>query len=173
MRPTPSPASDITTSVTPPKLSICSCSCARRRKATGRRRKRRSSRASSTISSSTTSRLRSEPDHDPARLDRDRLDRIREWPAKDAQGPGVEEDPEQHRREALPPDRELSNVQPEVTPLPSCDAWLDAGVSAYPEPYRALEQYRGQHVAQPGQRRSEEHTSELQSRLHLVCRLLL
>src|SRR2546429_4265463 len=25
----------------------------------------------------------------------------------------------------------------------------------------------------PGQRRSEEHTSELQSRLHLVCRLLL
>src|SRR5438445_7712290 len=118
MRPTPSPASDITTSVTPPKLSICSCSCARRRKATGRRRKRRSSRASSTISSSTTSRLRSEPDHDPARLDRDRLDRIREWPAKDAQGPGVEEDPEQHRRE-----------------------------------------------------RSEEHTSELQSRQYLVCRL--
>src|SRR2546429_5632311 len=27
--------------------------------------------------------------------------------------------------------------------------------------------------AQPGRRRSEEHTSELQSRLHLVCRLLL
>src|SRR2546422_8445757 len=25
----------------------------------------------------------------------------------------------------------------------------------------------------PGQHRSEEHTSELQSRLHLVCRLLL
>src|SRR2546422_7218535 len=25
----------------------------------------------------------------------------------------------------------------------------------------------------PGSRRSEEHTSELQSRLHLVCRLLL
>src|SRR2546429_2088234 len=25
----------------------------------------------------------------------------------------------------------------------------------------------------PGRRRSEEHTSELQSRLHLVCRLLL
>src|SRR2546422_6409857 len=25
----------------------------------------------------------------------------------------------------------------------------------------------------PGKRRSEEHTSELQSRLHLVCRLLL
>src|SRR5205809_2961285 len=28
-------------------------------------------------------------------------------------------------------------------------------------------------VAQPRRRRSEEHTSELQSRLHLVCRLLL
>src|SRR2546429_6991223 len=27
--------------------------------------------------------------------------------------------------------------------------------------------------ASPGARRSEEHTSELQSRLHLVCRLLL
>src|SRR2546422_4760103 len=28
-------------------------------------------------------------------------------------------------------------------------------------------------VGPPGERRSEEHTSELQSRLHLVCRLLL
>src|SRR5256884_1636340 len=28
-------------------------------------------------------------------------------------------------------------------------------------------------AGRPGQRRSEEHTSELQSRLHLVCRLLL
>src|SRR2546429_4462928 len=28
-------------------------------------------------------------------------------------------------------------------------------------------------AVQPDQRRSEEHTSELQSRLHLVCRLLL
>src|SRR5207247_9522438 len=117
-RPTPSPASDITTSVTPPKLSICSCYCARRRKATGRRRKRRSSRASSTISSSTTSRLRSEPDHDPARLDRDRLDRIREWPAKDAQAPGVEQDPEQHRRGALPPARDPPHASPEVPAPP-------------------------------------------------------
>src|SRR2546422_3498556 len=34
---------------------------------------------------------------------------------------------------------------------------------------------RGDHraVGQPVQLRSEEHTSELQSRLHLVCRLLL
>src|SRR2546429_5169125 len=28
-------------------------------------------------------------------------------------------------------------------------------------------------LARPARRRSEEHTSELQSRLHLVCRLLL
>src|SRR5207247_8748867 len=104
--------------------------------------------------------LRHEQYHDRTRLDRDLHDRIRERPAKDAQGPGVEQDPEQHRREALPPDRELSDVQPEVTPLPSCDAWLDAGVSAYPEPYRALEQYRGQHVAQPRQRRLGDEMSE-------------
>src|SRR2546422_7810823 len=31
----------------------------------------------------------------------------------------------------------------------------------------------GKNFPQPGSRRSEEHTSELQSRLHLVCRLLL
>src|SRR2546422_6848321 len=29
------------------------------------------------------------------------------------------------------------------------------------------------HLPRQGQKRSEEHTSELQSRLHLVCRLLL
>src|SRR2546422_8502206 len=29
------------------------------------------------------------------------------------------------------------------------------------------------HMHRPGEERSEEHTSELQSRLHLVCRLLL
>src|SRR2546429_6548732 len=32
---------------------------------------------------------------------------------------------------------------------------------------------RGQRVVRPRGGRSEEHTSELQSRLHLVCRLLL
>src|SRR2546429_3865206 len=33
--------------------------------------------------------------------------------------------------------------------------------------------YIGDEVRDPGRVRSEEHTSELQSRLHLVCRLLL
>src|SRR3712207_7122864 len=32
---------------------------------------------------------------------------------------------------------------------------------------------RGRHPAAPGRGRSEEHTSELQSRQYLVCRLLL
>src|SRR2546429_5868538 len=38
----------------------------------------------------------------------------------------------------------------------------------------AFEYHAGtEKVATPGDPRSEEHTSELQSRLHLVCRLLL
>src|SRR2546422_1864443 len=38
-------------------------------------------------------------------------------------------------------------------------------------PWRPRESRAG--TARPPPRRSEEHTSELQSRLHLVCRLLL
>src|SRR2546422_6292969 len=38
---------------------------------------------------------------------------------------------------------------------------------------RLLSHYRAIRGATSGLRRSEEHTSELQSRLHLVCRLLL
>src|SRR3712207_7574080 len=42
------------------------------------------------------------------------------------------------------------------------------------QPERGVDGVPGQHHAQrPGQRRSEEHTSELQSRQYLVCRLLL
>src|SRR2546422_5092628 len=36
-----------------------------------------------------------------------------------------------------------------------------------------LNDWRTKLVSDPNDRRSEEHTSELQSRLHLVCRLLL
>src|SRR5687768_17725689 len=39
--------------------------------------------------------------------------------------------------------------------------------------YRDLKIYRRDPSAQHKAKRSEEHTSELQSRLHLVCRLLL
>src|SRR2546422_3189275 len=38
---------------------------------------------------------------------------------------------------------------------------------------RFVEGIRKLKVGDPSERRSEEHTSELQSRLHLVCRLLL
>src|SRR6266487_6158661 len=37
----------------------------------------------------------------------------------------------------------------------------------------ALERWRAERAAHPCLRRSEEHTSELQSPVHLVCRLLL
>src|SRR2546429_7149080 len=40
-------------------------------------------------------------------------------------------------------------------------------------PARVEAQVRRMLPARSGARRSEEHTSELQSRLHLVCRLLL
>src|SRR2546429_5311250 len=45
-------------------------------------------------------------------------------------------------------------------------------VAAVPAP-RMAGPGRGGRPAVPEQDRSEEHTSELQSRLHLVCRLLL
>src|SRR2546422_7735865 len=39
--------------------------------------------------------------------------------------------------------------------------------------YHSPDAHRERAGAERGARRSEEHTSELQSRLHLVCRLLL
>src|SRR2546429_3284211 len=60
-----------------------------------------------------------------------------------------------------------------------CPHWVELGRSQVePEPCpsgaHAFEQIEGAlALAQSDQRRSEEHTSELQSRLHLVCRLLL
>src|SRR2546422_4045596 len=52
---------------------------------------------------------------------------------------------------------------PEVTP------WI----RAVAEPCRAGPGDGPRSASDPLQQRSEEHTSELQSRLHLVCRLLL
>src|SRR2546422_2959201 len=50
-----------------------------------------------------------------------------------------------------------------------------AGVAPRPRPERPPSRTRGRSRDPPaaGRARSEEHTSELQSRLHLVCRLLL
>src|SRR2546422_7404588 len=64
----------------------------------------------------------------------------------------------------------------EVNEIPS--ATTSAGA---PRGTRARQEIRdqpsstlpGSRIEQPSNRRSEEHTSELQSRLHLVCRLLL
>src|SRR5687768_17709212 len=56
---------------------------------------------------------------------------------------------------------------------PRCPAGHRIGVGAGP-PRRAERGRRRLPRREPAQRgRSEEHTSELQSRLHLVCRLLL
>src|SRR5689334_24295229 len=52
---------------------------------------------------------------------------------------------------------------------------LDAGYADPPfDPSQSLEEYVAQNEADcDGSNRSEEHTSELQSQFHLVCRLLL
>src|SRR2546422_5391465 len=46
-------------------------------------------------------------------------------------------------------------------------------VARRPDPEPTVPQRRGEGVPGRHRLRSEEHTSELQSRLHLVCRLLL
>src|SRR2546421_8800998 len=47
----------------------------------------------------------------------------------------------------------------------------DDAAHALPQRHRRSRRHRAQHL--PGDERSEEHTSELQSRSDLVCRLLL
>src|SRR3712207_8465953 len=62
---------------------------------------------------------------------------------------------------------------------PALDGCLDAGLQDQRRPHdeRRLPQQRvlggGRERRHPADRRSEEHTSELQSRQYLVCRLLL
>src|SRR2546429_4024005 len=54
------------------------------------------------------------------------------------------------------------------------DTWLDGyGIIAYFLVPLAFIPLAAVFLASPRANRSEEHTSELQSRLHLVCRLLL
>src|SRR5687768_18221246 len=80
----------------------------------------------------------------------------------------------------LPPHRDLSTLRlrrPELTMLAVDPILLSAELAvARPQVYHstqlslpALRRYRAVITIH----RSEEHTSELQSRLHLVCRLLL
>src|SRR3989442_12034435 len=46
-------------------------------------------------------------------------------------------------------------------------------LGAIPTPFSTYVYYHGEKMREYGPDRSEEHTSELQSRPHLVCRLLL
>src|SRR2546422_5881505 len=59
--------------------------------------------------------------------------------------------------------------------LAQVKAGVQVGEVEHPEPVKAgREPGEGQRAVRDlGEPRSEEHTSELQSRLHLVCRLLL
>src|SRR2546422_1637139 len=70
-----------------------------------------------------------------------------------------------------------STLFPYTTLFRSGDALLPPAAFALTGQHLNSEQWlrsSGLQVAQPSNtRRSEEHTSELQSRLHLVCRLLL
>src|SRR2546422_9445931 len=49
--------------------------------------------------------------------------------------------------------------------------WRVCTIDEFAERFRPVRVSRGRSAS--GRKRSEEHTSELQSRLHLVCRLLL
>src|SRR2546429_2118129 len=60
-----------------------------------------------------------------------------------------------------PPPLEVSSVRPRLTVLVALGCLACGGADP------------GKLAPQSPQERSEEHTSELQSRLHLVCRLLL
>src|SRR2546422_6401324 len=62
-----------------------------------------------------------------------------------------------------------SRLQPQVQWICFSIAWMAASLSAARTGSKGLPARDGSHNLP----RSEEHTSELQSRLHLVCRLLL
>src|SRR5690554_7296577 len=67
------------------------------------------------------------------------------------------------RRPLASPGQVHNPVTPFDLPLPPADWWAVDGVICC----------LGTTLKQAGSKRSEEHTSELQSRPHLVCRLLL
>src|SRR2546429_7299537 len=65
----------------------------------------------------------------------------------------------------------LHDALPISATPPKNGSWRDQPV--HPQPSRQNPDQRGEDRAVGPVQRSEEHTSELQSRLHLVCRLLL
>src|SRR5439155_21835146 len=70
-----------------------------------------------------------------------------------------------------PPPR--STLFPYTTLFRSKKLFMEANWSLEPDMLRAFDRALGTERAIEGAQRSEEHTSELQSRGHLVCRLLL
>src|SRR5438876_6791068 len=77
---------------------------------------------------------------------------------------------------AVPPT--TSNFSIKAARLPNFAAWMAARWPAGPEPTTMrsyLSMFRGASISngRGETHRSEEHTSELQSPVHLVCRLLL
>src|SRR2546429_1672144 len=72
-------------------------------------------------------------------------------------------------RSTLFPYTTLFRSRTDLEAHPPCAAVVHVALTAIPDAVRAVQ--HGLFVP-PGPR-SEEHTSELQSRLHLVCRLLL
>src|ERR1041385_13946 len=63
-----------------------------------------------------------------------------------------------------------AQLMPPPRPLLCCAIW---GCQSTPPPERGCWRAAIRKAVSVESRRSEEHTSELQSRLHLVCRLLL
>src|SRR2546422_6430215 len=64
-----------------------------------------------------------------------------------------------------------STLFPYTTLFRSIEAWRETGGELFQKPVNSSSRWVTRE--RPKIDRSEEHTSELQSRLHLVCRLLL
>src|SRR2546422_7155565 len=96
---------------------------------------------------------------------------------------GLGDEPNRHTKDFSPPCTSSSSLwllprqrhqQDAIVVLVGNDRQIAARVDVYRELLRASHTQDGPHSPiEEIYHRSEEHTSELQSRLHLVCRLLL
>src|SRR2546428_11989016 len=101
----------------PRTLSTCSSCCERRRRDTGLVTRAGSSTNSSTTCNSATCTLRSNPDHDHPRLDRDCFYRFGYPQAKLTQDHRIQQKKREHTRQRLAPEREPLNVQAQIAAL--------------------------------------------------------
>src|SRR2546428_9894976 len=130
MRPIPSRASGRQIWSRPRTLSTCSSCCERRRRGTGLVTRAGSSTNSSTTCNSATCTLRSNPDHDHPRLDRDCFHRFGYPPAKLTQDQRIQQKEREHTRQRLAPEREPLNVEASIAALTTGRSPL----STYPRP---------------------------------------